>query len=226
MTNSQHTSTKQTRRRPLPAVAFALALVALVAALSNGAYAVASAQKNSVLSKSIKNGHVRTADLAPQAVTTTNLAPNAVTSPHLADGSVTSADIKDGGVTSADIADGTVRGADLSEGAVGAGSLAYIQTVAVNSVATGDADGVNNGGLHGIVGLEAVCPAGSTVIGGGASWVDPSSPNGHLLNVYIQASHPSGNGWYARGVVDLGAQGTIRLRTFASCLMPNGFVAN
>jgi hypothetical protein len=46
-----------------------IAYVALFFALSSGAYAVAIAPKNSVVSKSIKNGQVKTPDIANGAVT-------------------------------------------------------------------------------------------------------------------------------------------------------------
>jgi hypothetical protein len=52
--------------------------VALFLALGGSAYAVATAPKNSVVSRSIKNGQVKKADLGNGAVTTKKFAPSAV----------------------------------------------------------------------------------------------------------------------------------------------------
>jgi hypothetical protein len=54
----------------------AVALVALVVAMSGVAYA--AAPKNSVTSKSIKDGNVKTADLAAAAVTSTQIADGSI----------------------------------------------------------------------------------------------------------------------------------------------------
>jgi hypothetical protein len=71
----------------------ALAVVAIVIALSSGAYAVTTAPKDSVVSKSIKNGAVKGKDLAARSV----------------DGSK----VKDGSLTGADINESTlVMGGD------------------------------------------------------------------------------------------------------------------
>jgi hypothetical protein len=193
-----------------PSVALVLALLALVVAMGNGAYAAVTAQKNSVVSKSIKNGQVKTPDLAPGAVTTKKLKGNAVGS----------AKLKDGAVTSADIAENGVEWQHIAPWNVGAQHLAGTLTVTSTSPPTGDSGGVLNGGGHGIAEATAACPSGSVLLGGGATWVQPSSPGTDLANVYIQASRPQTNSWVARGVVDFGAQGTIRLQTVALCLLP------
>jgi hypothetical protein len=78
--------------------------------MSSGAYAaVTIAEKNSVVSSSIKNGQVKSRDVAK----------NAVNSKKIKDGQVTSADIGDGQVTSADIGDGQIGVGDLSPTALG-----------------------------------------------------------------------------------------------------------
>lgn len=53
--------------------------VALFLALSAGAYAAAIAPKNSVVSKSIKNGQVKNADIAANAVDSSKIADNSIT---------------------------------------------------------------------------------------------------------------------------------------------------
>ena len=65
-----------------------LGLVAIFLALTAGAYAIEKAPKNSVVSKSIKDGQVKDPDLGAAAVTATKLAGGAVTGDKLADGVV------------------------------------------------------------------------------------------------------------------------------------------
>lgn len=68
-----------------------IALLALCIAVSGTAYAVAT--KNSVVSSSIKNGQVKTADLGKKAVKKRALAPGAVNGSKVADGTLTGADL-------------------------------------------------------------------------------------------------------------------------------------
>lgn len=213
-----------TRRRP--SLALVVALVALVAALSNGAYAVSTAQKNSVVSKSIKNGQVKTVDLAPKSVSGAKLKDGAVGSAALKDGAVGPAALQDGAVGSGDVAAGAIGPDELADGSVYGDKLGDFAVFSGTSPATADADGVVNGGGHGIAEATATCEPGYRVIGGGATWADPSSPGTETHNVYLQASHVYGNGWRARGVVDFGANGTIKLRTYATCLMNTPLFAN
>jgi len=71
-----------------------IAILALCIAVSGGtAYAVAA--HNSVVSSSIKNGQVKTPDLAKNAVKRKKLAKNAVTGAKVANGSLTGADINE-----------------------------------------------------------------------------------------------------------------------------------
>ena len=86
-----------------------LGLLALVIVLTGGAAYAATAAKNSVNSKSIKNGSVQTVDLANLAVTTDKLGLDAVTS----------AQVKDGSITGGDVADNSLTGADVNESSFG-----------------------------------------------------------------------------------------------------------
>ena len=70
-----------------------IAVIALVLALGGTALAVTKAPKNSVVSKSIKNGQVKKKDLANGAVTAEKVADGAVNGAKLADGSVGGADL-------------------------------------------------------------------------------------------------------------------------------------
>jgi hypothetical protein len=89
------------------------------------AYAASHLKKNSVTSQTIKNGQVKTADLAAGAVTNPKLANGAVSSTtvlnnslgtnDLADGSVTAAKLAAGAVSSASIPPNSLTGADINE---------------------------------------------------------------------------------------------------------------
>lgn len=72
----------------------AIAILALAIAASGTAYAVTA--KNSVVSSSIRNGEVKTKDLARKAVKRSRVAPNAVDGSKVADGALTGADIAEG----------------------------------------------------------------------------------------------------------------------------------
>lgn len=95
-----------------------LGLVALLLVLTGGAAYAAVAAKNSVVSRSIKDGQVKTVDLQDSAVSGRKIAGASVGGRHLVDGSVTSADVADGSLTGADVADGSISGADIADGAV------------------------------------------------------------------------------------------------------------
>jgi len=85
-----------------------LALVAICLALPAGAHAAASVAKNSVVSKSIKDGAVKARDLAPGSVDGTKLTDAAVSTPKLAAGAVDSSKVKDNALTGADIDESTL----------------------------------------------------------------------------------------------------------------------
>ncbi len=107
--------------RPSPAMI--VALFALVVSMSAGAYAVVIAPKNSVVSKSIKNGQVKTKDLKA----------NAVKGPQVKDGSLTGADIADGSINLADLsaaAKTDLNSADNATNANTVGGLSVAQIVA------------------------------------------------------------------------------------------------
>jgi hypothetical protein len=88
--------------RPSPAMV--ISLFALVVALSTGAYAaVTIAPNNSVVSKSIKNGNVKTEDLAGQSVSKGKLKKASVNGAKIVEGSVGSKDIGDGQISINDI---------------------------------------------------------------------------------------------------------------------------
>jgi hypothetical protein len=90
--------------------------LALFVALSGSAYAATAAKKNSVVSKSIKNGQVRSVDLQDNGVTGVDLQENGVQS----------VDIQDGGVQGVDLAPGSVDATSLAASAIGAPGFAKV----------------------------------------------------------------------------------------------------
>lgn len=80
-----------------------VSLLALFVALGGGAYAALTAPKNSVVSRSIKNGQVKASDLGANAVTAVKVKPGALGAAHLAPASVNTSEIADGTVGTADL---------------------------------------------------------------------------------------------------------------------------
>jgi hypothetical protein len=157
-------------------------------------------------------------------------AANTVRSADIVDGEVYSRDIHNRSVKGQDvlqnslgtmvIKDGSLTSADLGTDAVGANALAGIDYYTVNSAATSDADGTPKGGTHNIATATAACPQGTQLLGGSARWVENTGNGTDDGAVYIQEQYRggSGNSWTAEGIVDFGAQGTIKLQVQAFCL--------
>ena len=119
------TNTKDTKkgRRRLPSPAMIVAMLALLVGLSGSALAV-NAAKNSVTTKSIRNGAVKSKKLADKAVKTKKLADNAVKGAQLADGTVTEAKLADKAVSTAKLGDDAVTAANLAANSVDSAALA------------------------------------------------------------------------------------------------------
>ncbi len=120
-----------------------MATIAVFAVLGGGAFAaakVSKAPKNSVVSKSIKNGAVKKQDLATAVVSVDKLADGAVTTAKLADGAVSTSKLADASVTSEKLADNAVSTQKLADGSVSTNKLAddAVSTakIADNSVTT------------------------------------------------------------------------------------------
>lgn len=90
-----------------------LAIIAVFMALTSTAYA-ASLARNSVRSKHIKNGEVKTADIAANAVTGARVSNGALQGEDVKDGTLAGADVLDGGIATADLAAGAVTPAKQS----------------------------------------------------------------------------------------------------------------
>lgn len=149
------------RRLPRPSLALVVALLALVVATGGTSYAAVTLAKNSVLSKHIKNGQVKTADLK--------------------DGAVTGAKVTDGSLAAGDFAAGQLpagpAGPAGPKGDTGAqGIPGPVNTVTV--VASSGSIANNSFGA-----ATAQCPAGMEAIGGG-----PDLQN--VLTMYVTSSAP------------------------------------
>lgn len=154
------------------------------------------------------------------AVAATIAAPNSVVSSSIQNGQVKSADIGDGKVKNQDLRADAVDTRVVAAGAIGSSELSPVVVITANSALTSDADGVPNGGDHGIAAATAQCPVGTDLLGGGAQWVSNTIFGTGNENVYLQEQFAS-NGqtaWTVEGVVDFGAQGNIRLQAQAFCL--------
>jgi hypothetical protein len=143
------------------------------------------------------NGSLTTHDIAGQqanaasgtpsidgTLTQWDLKNNSVTGSDLAGNTVAAADIAADGVGASEIATGAVGGGEILNQGVGADELAPIVVVA-------NASSVPPNG--GVGSSAAFCPAGSYIIGGGASFAFPS---GDLSATRI---HSFGGGWFGEG---------------------------
>ncbi len=208
--------TSKTRSfRPSPALV--IACIALFAALTGSAIA-AGVGKNTVRSPQIVDGTIRTVDLrdnavaagkiAPDAVDTTEIAENGVDSSDVAPDSLTAGDLAPNSVTSSEVADQSLTADDLGPNSVGSSELqtgsvraSELGTIIQVSNSTGIAAGANGG-------VSVDCPAGTTVISGGAQ---PAN-----FGVEMTSSLRSGNGWLYQAKNQNGAASTLTV--FAYCL--------
>jgi len=208
--------TSKTRSfRPSPAMI--IACVALFAALSGSALAVGIG-KNTVRSPQIVDGTVRTVDvrdnavnaakIAPDAVSGEELAENSVASPEVVDESLTNQDLGAASVTSSEVADQSLSSDDLGANSVGSSEL---QTGAVRATELGaivqfSESETIKAGANATVTVS--CPAGTTVISGGAF--------SSLYSIHVSGSFRSGNGWRVDAHSNSGSDGSVT--AYAYCL--------
>lgn len=107
----------------LPSPAMGVALVALVVALSGTSYAVVrigtkQIKNNAITSVKIRNGQVRSVDLARNSVVTAKILASAVTGLQIRDASVGNADLANDAVTGAKVRGGAIGNGDLAGDAV------------------------------------------------------------------------------------------------------------
>jgi hypothetical protein len=225
--------TSKSKFRPSPALA--IGCLALFLALTGSALAAA---KISVGSRQIVNGSVRTVDLrdsavnsakiadatvtagdlgpdsvgseeiAKDAVKSDEIAENAVASPEVAQDSLTAGDLAPASVTTSEVADQSLTANDLGPDSVGSSEL---QEGSVRASELGPIIQVSNStgiAASGTNGVSVQCPAGTTVISGGAQ---PAN-----FGVEMTSSLRSGNGWLYQAKNNNGAASTMTV--FAYCL--------
>jgi hypothetical protein len=225
--------TSKSKFRPSPAVV--ISCLALFLALTGSALAVG---KNTVRSGQIVNGTVRTVDLRDNAVTSPKIADatvsaldlgtdsvgsdeiakdavntdeitkDAVNSDEIAKDAVKADEIAPEAVASSEVANQSLTQDDLGPNSVGSSELqagsvraSELGTIIQVSNSTGIAAGASGG-------VSVQCPAGTTVISGGAQ---PAN-----FGVEMTSSLRSGNGWLYQAKNNNGAASTLTV--FAYCL--------
>ncbi|HEX5763895.1 MAG TPA: hypothetical protein VFY04_12350 [Solirubrobacterales bacterium] len=202
-----------------------ISCVALFLAMTGSALAIG---KNTVRSAQIVDGTVRTLDLRDDAVKSAKvangtltaddlgtdsvgadeIAENAVASPEVAPDSLAAGDLAANSVGSSEVSDQSLGDADLGANSVGSSEL---QAGAVRASELGPIIQVTNstGIAAGANGTVAVgCPAGTTVISGGAQ---PAN-----FGVEMTSSLRSGNGWLYQAKNNTANASTLTV--FAYCL--------
>jgi hypothetical protein len=154
-------------RRPSPSLI--LAFVALLVALGGTSYAAITLPKNSVGTKQLKKNAVTSAKIKRGAVTRSDIRNGAVNSAKVADGSLMATDFKAGQLRAGP------QGPPGPPGAPGKDAFGTLTYVAGPSTALTANDETY---------VEAICPAGTVVTGGGIlgpmgspdPWINSSYP--------------------------------------------------
>lgn len=215
--------TSKSKFRPSPAlviscVALFLALVGTAfaapkfavrsAQIVNGTVRTVDLRDNAVQSNKVADATITADDLGTDAVNTDEIAENAVASPEVAPDSLTAGDLAANSVTSSEVADQSLTQDDLGPNSVGSSE---IQTGAIRSSELGTIIQVSNStgiAANSNGGVTATCPAGTTVISGGAQ---PAN-----FGVEMTSSLRSGNGWLYQAKNNTANAST--LTAFAYCL--------
>jgi len=181
---------KLQKRRPSPAMA--VALLALVVAMSGTAIAATQLGKNTVGTRQLKRNAVRVGKLAPEAVRAGKLAKGAIATNRLRDGVVATGKIADQAVTSGKLADNAFSTGKIANDAVTSekiGTEAVItgkiakEAVLADKIANGAVTGesVADGAL-GTEDFSSAIPAASAT-----ATADQSIANGTNTNVVLDA---------------------------------------
>jgi hypothetical protein len=205
--------TSKSKFRPSPALA--ISCLALFLALAGSAFAAKTA---SVSSRQIVDGTIRTIDLRDNAVnspkianatvTADDLATDSVGSDEIAKDAVNSDEIAENAVASPKVADQSLTANDLGPDSVGSSEL---QAGSVRASELGTIIQVSNStgiAANTSFGVSVQCPAGTTVISGGAQ---PGQ-----FGVEMTSSLRSGNGWLYQAKNNNAAPSTLTV--FAYCL--------
>jgi hypothetical protein len=206
----------QGRRRPQEAVltGVLLGLVIVGAACGGGS-------GESVGTDELENGAVVSSKIADEAVTKQKLAPGAVGTARLEDESVTSEKLAPDAVEADQVADESLTGADIEEATlegVDATTLNGSTSFVIDVQPVEQTSSLNANDRKGPV--TATCPAGTTVLSGGAAIVTES---GSKLPVALTASTSNaGNGWNAEALEIRPVSEGWGLRVVALCGVISG----
>jgi hypothetical protein len=192
--------------------ALIVSVLALFVSLSAGAYAVTKAPRDSVVSKSIKNGKVKSADVKDDGLTGTDIREStlelvsgdgAPTGPAGGDlvGTYPNPNLKQNSVNSDEINTDAVKGPEIATGAVGPGAVlneslesldlgpGAVQASELGPLVTSTVT------LNVPAGSEAIttagCPPPSQIISGGVDRIIGTAGD-------VREWGLSGNGWFAR----------------------------
>ena len=200
-----------------------LGLVAIFIALGGVGWAATTAPKNSVVSKSIKDGQVKTRDLAK----------NAIQAPNVADGSLTGADLATDSVSGTQVDESTLdtvpdaqmayhaNTAGDAETLGGSSSTAFQQRVTDACGAGSAIRAVNANGTvtceNGATGDVTGVTAGSGLLGGGSSGEVSLSTDPAVVQSRVSGTCGGGSAFGS-----IGQNGTVACNSFPSALPPNG----
>lgn len=131
------------RLRPHLTYANIMATIAVFLVLGGTAYAAFHLPRNSVRSKHIKDGQVKTQDVANDttsaALSGTDIANGGLTGDDVANGGLTGGDVANGSLGGSQIADGSLTGADVQGDSLG--------TAQINEASLGEVLSAQIGGL-------------------------------------------------------------------------------
>lgn len=165
-----------------------LGLLALVIVLSGGAAYAAGVAHNSVGSKQIRNGQVKTVDLANDGVN----------GQKVADASLTGGDVADNALTGDDVDESTLGVVPNASQLGGLPPSSYLRGTVYKTEATTDAGSANADGTSS---KSFACRAGDILLSGG-----PASLNATTDLIESFPTPGSTNSWFARvnknGVAD------------------------
>jgi hypothetical protein len=207
-----------------------VASLSLFLALGGGAYAAVAVTSEDIVDETIQSQDigaeaVRTADIGKQAVTLDRMHDHAVNSAKVLDNSLSGPDVANGSLTHWDIADNSLTGSEIADGSLTTDKLAD-DSVRGAKVRNGSLNGLDladdsvlgrqidldfqkftersEESTHAFKHAEARCPAGYTMLAGGARTTfrsDTGVWDGDT-DAWISNSAPSrdGQGWHVEAV--------------------------